>query len=496
MSYAALSTLSVDTLLTSNVQELEKKYMNAMETQHRVRIYNLQNTVVGLQNVSSTLSNFQWVVETFSASVLQRVNKALFQLHQMAYTDIKNMTSNMLKYKQAIDQIYTPKLDLSLSMIETLTDNCIYILAKSSSMHNNSFTQRPQLKYVYEAVSAHAHMLGDSLMWLTQFNNLSVPADIKPYLPVRIWANKDRKDYCEKHLDAMYLETNEFTNSLVNLLQTTSYNFADHNNTVFSFAKLILSHMNETTSCLKEYTYILDSVLSLYQTTITDLTKIMKTGMSFSYMNVIDTMGDELRYMANNQTWINSLLTNYSKNVITKRVLSDQLNNAIMVANEKTIDTIISKINLHAFTPLRHQTEILKQGIIDWYHDINVLLKVLTGYFDNDNIEGATRNMTIWRHPEAELDTADILIFQLPKTQTWRTWARSRTLGVFVGNGEDKEIITSILTVYMNTLYDELYRVEAELRSAKSHVLLSMTEIITSLEEYKTTSKIDKDFVM
>ena len=55
MSYATLSSLSVQSLLTTDVLTLKTKYHKALEIRERVQTENLEQTVVGLQNVTNRL---------------------------------------------------------------------------------------------------------------------------------------------------------------------------------------------------------------------------------------------------------------------------------------------------------------------------------------------------------------------------------------------------------------------------------------------------------
>ena len=55
LSYAALSTLSVESLLTSDVDRITANYHKALEIRQRVLTENLEQTVIGLENITSNL---------------------------------------------------------------------------------------------------------------------------------------------------------------------------------------------------------------------------------------------------------------------------------------------------------------------------------------------------------------------------------------------------------------------------------------------------------
>lgn len=61
MSYAALSSLSVDNMLHSNTTTLEKKYRHALEIRHRVDVTHLEETIFGLRNITTAISNYNWI---------------------------------------------------------------------------------------------------------------------------------------------------------------------------------------------------------------------------------------------------------------------------------------------------------------------------------------------------------------------------------------------------------------------------------------------------
>ena len=55
MSYAVLSSLSVQSLLTSDIEYLTKSYHKALEIRERVNTEKLEETIIGLQNVTVSL---------------------------------------------------------------------------------------------------------------------------------------------------------------------------------------------------------------------------------------------------------------------------------------------------------------------------------------------------------------------------------------------------------------------------------------------------------
>ncbi len=59
LSYATLSTLSVDMLLTGDSRLLENKYHRALEIQHRVDVQKLEKTLKLLLNVTTALRYFK-----------------------------------------------------------------------------------------------------------------------------------------------------------------------------------------------------------------------------------------------------------------------------------------------------------------------------------------------------------------------------------------------------------------------------------------------------
>lgn len=59
MSYAALSSLSVQQLLSNNVTALQTKYKEALDITQRVQTVNMQDTVSLLQNISFSLGVYR-----------------------------------------------------------------------------------------------------------------------------------------------------------------------------------------------------------------------------------------------------------------------------------------------------------------------------------------------------------------------------------------------------------------------------------------------------
>ena len=55
----------------------------------------------------------------------------------------------------------------------------------------------------------------------------------------------------------------------------------------------------------------------------------------------------------------------------------------------------------------------------------------LDPHFSSNEITGFVRRMSIWRQPEADLESPQLLIFKLQRAEVWKTWSRTESLQKF-----------------------------------------------------------------
>lgn len=82
------------------MEKLQQNYQNALEIRHRVKVELLEETVVGLFNISAQLVNYRWTLETQVNTMLIRIHEALTLLLSMVREDLSEIQSMIMTYKE------------------------------------------------------------------------------------------------------------------------------------------------------------------------------------------------------------------------------------------------------------------------------------------------------------------------------------------------------------------------------------------------------------
>ena len=156
------------------------------------------------------------------------------------------------------------------------------------------------------------------------------------------------------------------------------------------------------------------------------------------------------------------MLVSYSRNHTTKFSMSSFIhtkNNRTYL--EESLDRVLSRIVTRAVVTLQTMTENSEINIKKWVHGSLSALGKLVRYFDNDNIDDAARNLTIWRYPLLRMNSNKILKFKYEQNENWITWPQSSNILEMLKREHDKTLLKEILTSYGNDLTFEIYKLQS-----------------------------------
>jgi len=222
----------------------------------------------------------------------------------------------------------------------------------------------------------------------------------------------------------------------------------------------------------------------------------LNANFDFTYTDVLSQLGEELKYIQSNVTWLSGLLTSYSHNSTSKLGMSKIVTTATMAAMEQTVDSVLSKIRTHALSLLQSKSSDSQTNMKVWYHTAYTSMQDLAVYFDNSYLEEQIRKSYMWRQPVAELATLNLLRYTYQDTETWRTWSRSVSLEMLIGSGYDISMVTDMVGAYTSTLYEEMYAIELQLTNAKREIMAEYGLVVRKLNEFQQKSVIADDFIL
>ena len=121
LSYAALSRDGINSLLSDDGDEIQKKHVAAKELQHRLEFSSISDTLQKLNQIDTTVAQFNqfWTskITSIETSLIYRVEKALISAVHMANEDVNSLFANTIKYMNYYSEHLTQERQLLDDML-------------------------------------------------------------------------------------------------------------------------------------------------------------------------------------------------------------------------------------------------------------------------------------------------------------------------------------------------------------------------------------------
>ena len=460
----------------------------------RVWSGNLKGTIINLEKAKSALYDMTWLAKNAGYS-LTKVNKALELLASVIHEDINDLHGLITEIKSTYDQYVSPTIKLVLFCLEQ-----VLLTFQTSAIKNQHADPIGQehvmgdfrlLKYAIETLDDFYHKhcnkyCSDGFPVSTEHIESTEHIDSKEC--TKYWCNHRPMVWQSSERDRRKCQDNLKT------IQEKVYSTLSEIPTG-SIVNEIISPLNHTVNCIREYKFSLERALSALDKIKSDLEHNIDIHFNFDYESVLATIiNQELGYMNKNISWLNGLLLDYSRNDTTKVDLSTVITPSTVVQLSHTMDSMISKLESNAFNPLLTTASLVEITSWESLHDGLATMNNLVPYFAANYIEDVCRRLKFWRHPTVELTSPNILGFQFSPGETWNTWSRSMSLQGL--NRRLGNVARNILQPYTERVHMELHKIQNKFITAKSDVLSASNVLVTDLQSFKETSNVDKNFIL
>lgn len=446
------------------------------------------------QHLISNLNTFTWLTVNYTASTLERVKTALQKINLVAKEDTVAMGNTIAIYKNTFDDQYGNKFESVIAFMQNVEQILSY-LEYRVLIANQTHGQA-----AFQSAIASLELLFSALQQMVDIENIPVESRFLLWAPDRLWTSRGRSEECA----AVFLDESLNYMELKFLLNITLHNWymLDIDGLESPGAQLLSmiwdrqAQISNITDCAREYKLVVNDALNNLNALDAAFNNSLETDFQFEYENVLEYVQEELFVMNGNITWLTKNLESYAKNETTKIELSELLTDSSVDALDQTMDSVLSKMDIHALVLLQKATENTKTNVRKWLHKALASMTTLVPYFDNGNLEADARTLLIWRVPVAELDTPDILRYTYQATETWRTWPMTTTILDLITTHVDEDIITDIVAAYGEVLYNEMYAVQLEFNIAKKAAVATFQTLVDDLSAFRQQSNIDKDFIL
>ena len=254
--------------------------------------------------------------------------------------------------------------------------------------------------------------------------------------------------------------------------------------------------MQRARGCITGLVLNLNTLLSLTADLEGSMKHVRDAVDGFNFEDLLKKMRSDLDILKDSIDGLSEQLLAYSRNKNTKINISNEITDAMLSDIEKAMNHIISVITVDVIEPFLLQTSDLNRNIPLMYLKTLNTMRVLEPHYDDRDIENKLRALKIWRHPEAMLNTVDVLQFTYSASEAWRTWALSVSLDDLVLSGSATKLISSMVNGYTIVLRYELLRMKSEFENARNDVIENFKKFLIDLNEVRMESIMEDDFIL
>ncbi len=500
LSYALLSSLSVDQILTNDESVLQTKYDNALETRQRTDGEIFTNDLNRLRTVITLFSKARRLGTEYLTSedavfpkvldVVGTMNKDVFGF------DMETLLGPMKTFQSVYTKIYNEPKSLLFSSAEvfgrTLKEmgQALYLTSHKNQVHQylrqtaqdgimQSIVQKETLEIIMTSLKNTTIAVGGN------------SADLA-FMPIQFY--KEAED-CNFKMTALMATFNMLTNDFRQMESTNNVGRLRVIGTEFtSHVNIYNKESGAVEQCLEEYPGAVADTVTFLEAAKTDEDSIDQQlgGMLSTFDYIKDSMDSMESDLNNVQKWYED----YMYGLITKMTLLKEVMkvDAATDASSPTtsITTFTSRVKSRLSDPLRQLIEDTKKSLGSRYTTAMSWAKDLSCYLEQYYFYDLSVHMKLWREPIPNIEVPKQLVDN--GTELWKVWDRATDIKEFVPM-KSTQVINRILEKYFGPLLDEIDKFGEQLVTVESQLLAAVDAIDKEYKKYTNQRKIDHYFV-
>ena len=452
----------------------------------RVDAEYIKESFHSLYNIIIKIKAFIHLITDVSQTAFQRINAGVNNVLEL----VIEMDFNLMQQIAAdhFDDYVTSYGQLSEG-IQTVMDK---IMIMSPSIVNELTSTKTD--HVKAELEGSVHRLLDG--WDTSSNVKSHPRSrtIK-HMPSRLVSDQLRLDQCEtiqSNITAIFQSTFllEPSTETFETLETMTISECDMNELRNLYRRYTAK------KCLSDLPSKLTYLANVMKETRFEVQRIMEGRPGLEDAMYLESEQAYLHKLEATATWLTKQLTDYSENRTTKIELSKDITHSMLSEIELTLDHIISAVERTIIDSLLSTAGGVLRNVNNWYQESLIAITRLVPFYYDSEIEDRLRALKIWRRPVARLETADILQFQYPGTEAWRSWDLRTTLEDFVFSGNATRIIFIYMNEYIHSLQSELMHMHMEIKQFRKDVIRAFKYAMEDFANVRVESSLGSNFVM
>ena len=445
------------------------KNTNDMVLFQRIDGEYIKESFHSLRSIKTKLNTFMHSITDVFRTAFQRMHLALNNL--MAFLVLEDF--------QLMQQILHDCLNVYASRYGMVVDRTQLVIGEMMGMLPATINESHQLqRYIPERImKASSAVLAASFQtqWSLDANHLDTLID---NIPRRLVSDRWRLRDCQT-----------FQTNITNLLQNpfSHYDMKE----LYTLLKKHTSNrcVSELPSKLESSVHVIDDISS-------EIRQVFRIENAFDNAAYLETETDYLNNIQATAEWLSDQLIAYSENRTTQIKLSTELTQSTLSDIQHNLDRIAFAVDRDTINPLLSRSNIMLRNVKRWYARALCTIAGLVPFYDHSGIEESMRALKIWRHPMARLQTADILQFKYPASESWRTWELSSTLKDFAVSGNATTTISTVINEYIEIIESTLLQIRTEVAHKRNQVIQTFKDVIDDFTNVGVESSMGSNFVM
>ena len=422
-----------------------------------------------IQSVNAGFDTFKVVLINTSASVLERVDKAIATMYELALSDFELIKNIIQRNKATYTLVYSKDLGVSGPLYPYLKNTL-----KSNEFYCDSDRYNKSVRLLLGRMQIATFHTQNTMQYQDLLKKARTPG-----CPGQLWTRHHSKPDCQASLEYIIKTMNNVS---------VSASFLCPSNRITETE--IDMHWVWAKECLNEYSFSLQHAEHGLIEITNQINKNLKS--IFNYDKVLRKI-THVRIVYEMAERVASLFASYSQHQITKLDVANFFIDLQFAEDYDVYDRIFWTLEKYAFGYFMSKIDTMEQNMQSLFGDAFRVIELLMPYCD---IEQRVRNLSLWRYPLARLDVQDIISFKYNSDDSWKSWSQTVSLKEMIDTHLGEAILKDIVESYSNVLRGSILEIKSEFTKSVSQIKSSIGLLVEDLEIYQKDNTINSDFIL
>ena len=498
-SYGALSSLSLDDIMSDRPPDLHNKYLHALNIQNHVNPKEYAADIALLQKIEHTYSEIYKYLQKYTdksnkASAFSKLSYAISTFNDFFRIDRDtHLFGDLPAMIEAFDSVFlTQRKTLTTHLRRVAISYRLFFQSNNNFVSNStidSVTNSPNfenygtfngiidtINYTLDKVKIHdilATALTDPKKRIYSFSDTT-------YLPVRTSVEQESNTICSS-------ASQQLTSNLTFLKEIPEMDrmILSNRSLLLSYIQVYDLSINTYLDCLNEYPNAMRSI----QENITSKEFTRFDVDKHPVVSLGDFDLDEIYApLLHHKQLIKDLLDRYVSNSITKEFLALQFSQERVSVAEEGISVFLNTLDARIIQPFRNTISDLQKEMPALYLDLFKMVATLEKYFNTGNFTKNINQLYIWRRPLVKIDTN---VYEVKMTE--------EASGSFNGSTTFESALQQKLDEHIQAYFEPTLVImddfSTKLQLYERDLSTALRECLTSYSKFLESTELNEDFV-